>query len=71
MEGVEFVRELRREVPDIAILAVSGVVQRNSYLRIAKHFGADGVLPKPFTLDDLVGTAADLLKGSCASAASQ
>ncbi len=63
-EGMEIIRELRRQVPNIAILAVSGAVRSAFYLHLASQFGADAVLAKPFRFDDLIRVVADLLNGS-------
>jgi DNA-binding response OmpR family regulator len=63
-EGMETIRELRQQIPKIAILAVSGAVNRAFYLHLAGQFGADGVLAKPFSFDDLVASVSDLLNRS-------
>src|SRR5258708_2474747 len=63
-EGLEIIRELRRQVPNVAILAVSGAVRGAFNLHLASQFGADAVLAKPFGFDDLVGAVADILAGS-------
>lgn len=55
MDGVELVRRLRSDpaTADIPILAVSGDWQLAG--------GADTVLPKPYTREDLLATADGLL----------
>jgi CheY-like chemotaxis protein len=60
-EGVEVIRQLRREDPNIAILAVSGVVNSRFYLHVATQFGADAILAKPFRPDDLIDAVSELL----------
>jgi len=45
-EGIETIRALRREFPDIRIIAVSGAFG-GQYLSAAKALGADAVLSKP------------------------
>ena len=60
-EGGQVIRQLRRELPGISILAVSGAARRDLYLKIAEQFGADAVLAKPFTPDDLTNAVGGLL----------
>jgi CheY-like chemotaxis protein len=61
-DGIETIRELRRQAPEIKIIAVSGggIANTAIFLKIARDLGADSILAKPFQLDDLlqlVGTA--------------
>lgn len=55
-EGLETIVELRRDFPDVKILAISGggQVAPESYLTLAKHLGALRTLPKPFERDQLL-----------------
>jgi DNA-binding response OmpR family regulator len=53
-EGLELIRELSREMPDIAIVAMSGTENSAIYLRAAGLFGAVAVLSKPFSPDELL-----------------
>src|SRR3954447_13159897 len=57
-EGIETIREMRAAQPGLRIIAVSGAPTLNgvSFLEIAKQFGADAALQKPFRAADLVGT---------------
>lgn len=50
-DGLEFITELRKKYPNVKIIAMSGGghVARDSYLRIAKNFGAHCLLEKPFS----------------------
>lgn len=54
-DGFETIRSLRRTHPDLKILAISGAGERplDRALTFAREFGADAVLPKPFTADAL------------------
>ncbi|HUZ71623.1 MAG TPA: response regulator [Stellaceae bacterium] len=54
-EGIETIRELRREYPDIRIVAMSGGGGRdnNAYLEFAQRLGADEIIAKPFRAGDL------------------
>jgi CheY-like chemotaxis protein len=54
-EGVETIRELRRDFPAVKIIAISGGGRGSSadYLNFAKKFGAAATLAKPFSRDEL------------------
>lgn len=55
-EGLETIKDLRRDQPDLAILAVSGglaMAPHIDVLHIANKFGADLTLCKPFKLRQL------------------
>lgn len=53
-EGLELIRELSREMPEIAIVAMSGAGNVELYLRAAGAFGATACVEKPFSPDDLL-----------------
>jgi CheY-like chemotaxis protein len=50
-DGLEFITEIRKKHPKLKIIAMSGGghIARDSYLRIAKNFGAHVLLEKPFS----------------------
>jgi CheY-like chemotaxis protein len=54
-EGLETIIELKRRYPEIVVLAMSasGARKGHDFLTIAAKFGADGILHKPFTPDQL------------------
>ena len=57
-DGLEFITEIRKKYPGRAsIIAMSGGghVARDSYLRIAKNFGAHFLLEKPFSQSGVLG----------------
>lgn len=61
-DGLELIQELRKLDPQVRILAISGGgrVNANEYLTVARKFGANGVLAKPFSnreLREAVGAA--------------
>ncbi len=62
-EGIETIRELRKEYPKLKIIAISGGgrVSPDSYLSVAKTFGADLTIPKPFDLKVILGAVKELL----------
>jgi DNA-binding response OmpR family regulator len=56
MEGLQTIRELRRERPTLPIIAISagGRGRRHDFLEIARQLGAWEILVKPFDPDELV-----------------
>ncbi len=62
-DGIEVISDLRREYPDLPVIAMSGGgrLPRDGYLTIARHLGAHAILQKPFTADELVATVERLL----------
>ncbi|MBI3118069.1 MAG: response regulator [Candidatus Hydrogenedentes bacterium] len=67
-DGMSTIRDLRREYPRLAILAISGgdadLTAPDSFLNLAKRFGADEALPKPFLAGQLTELVARLLQRS-------
>jgi DNA-binding response OmpR family regulator len=53
LETIIAVRELEPAVPVIAMSGQSG--DSTLYLHVAKKLGAQHILPKPFTLEELLG----------------
>ena len=56
MDGLELIPKLKLQVPDIRVVATSGGYQEGrgiDLLRAAMRAGADGILAKPFTIDEL------------------
>lgn len=64
-EGLETIDEIRHYYPDMKIIAISGGgrMEPQDYLEIARQLGADRTLLKPFDIQLLVDTVAELLKG--------
>ncbi|HTV90498.1 MAG TPA: response regulator [Stellaceae bacterium] len=63
MDGVETVRAARQLQPHLPILAISGggSFDPEGYLGVARVFGADAVLSKPFRPVDLVDKVTEML----------
>jgi DNA-binding response OmpR family regulator len=63
-EGLETITELRREFPQLPVIAVSGggIVDPASYLTLAEKLGADRALAKPFGFEELLSTVRELLE---------
>jgi CheY-like chemotaxis protein len=62
-EGLETIQELRRENPDIKIIAISGGGQIGpaDYLEVARRFGATRTFSKPFDRKELLRAVEELL----------
>lgn len=62
-EGLETIQQFRRHKAPAKILAISGGgrVDARDILRVAEQFGADKVLAKPFSSDDLSLALKELL----------
>mgnify|MGYP001230150484 CR=1 FL=1 len=63
-EGLATIREVRMHDPDAKIIAISGGGLINLYdlLKAASLMGAQKILPKPFTAEELEFAIAELLK---------
>jgi CheY-like chemotaxis protein len=61
MEGIETIRELRREAPTLPILVISGDPGSDLYMQMAKLLGAQAALAKPFRQADLLRAVEALL----------
>ncbi len=63
-EGIETIMELRRDFPDVKIIAMSGggKIDSETYLKIAKTIGAIETIAKPFDRKDLLKTIRKLLE---------
>jgi DNA-binding response OmpR family regulator len=63
-EGIETIMELRKELADLKILAISGGIPGygpDHFLHIAQKLGADGTLDKPFNMQQLLSKVENLL----------
>jgi DNA-binding response OmpR family regulator len=66
-EGIETIRDFRKEFPSVPIIAMSGggrLKRRGGTLFGAKELGAAVILQKPFEMSDLLRAVAALLEGS-------
>ena len=55
-EGIELVAEIKQSRPEVRVVAISGSgwVGHSTYLAVAQAHGADALLEKPFTADQLL-----------------
>lgn len=61
-EGLETIIELRRDFPNVRIIAMSGKTFARAMLTIATRLGAVETLEKPFQPPELLGAVARVLK---------
>jgi len=61
--GIETIAELRRDYPEVKIIAISGGgrVSAEEHLKVASQMGANLTLAKPFTYTDLMNAVRTLL----------
>ena len=62
-EGIETIRELRGEFPDVKIIAISGggVIGPENYLCLARGLGALRTFSKPVERKEIIETVQELL----------
>ena len=63
-EGLETIIELKRDFPDVKIIAISGggKIDAETYLNMAKDFGVAYTFAKPVEREELLNAVRDLLK---------
>jgi CheY-like chemotaxis protein len=63
-EGIETINEIRKDLPWIKILAISGggIYIPENYLNLAKAMGADATLCKPFGRKELLNAVEGLAR---------
>ena len=61
-EGLETIRELRRDFPNVAIIAMSGEPGMPLLLGIAKRFGALKTIEKPFDRTEMMAAVEEVLR---------
>lgn len=59
-EGIETIKTLRREYPNLKVIAMSGAFG-GDYLRIASYLGAHATLPKPIQMQALLQLIGQML----------
>jgi YesN/AraC family two-component response regulator len=62
-EGIEIIIELKRDYPDVKIIAISGGgrINPDDYLDIAKKLGANRIFAKPVERKELLHAVRELL----------
>ena len=61
-DGIETILDLRREHPDLKVIAISGGGRTTpeNYLHSARLLGADKAIRKPFKNDEILAAVAEL-----------
>ena len=64
MEGMGMIMEMRRKVPNLKVIAMSGGGRTGTieYLKMARKLGAKACLKKPFRLAELFGVLDESLR---------
>jgi YesN/AraC family two-component response regulator len=63
-DGLETIREFKREFPEAKIIAMSGIYSKTGYfLKVAGYLGAILCIRKPFESDDLIKAVESALEG--------
>jgi len=60
-EGLETIKQLRIEFPEVSIIAISGRPTGGTMLSVAKHLGAKAILQKPFLPAELLKAVEEAL----------
>ena len=54
-DGLQTIREIKKEFPEAKIIAMSGITQGNmDFFQVARYFGAIDCIRKPFEPDDII-----------------
>lgn len=63
-DGLKVIMKIREMKPGIKVIAISGGGKAGpgNYLHLAKALGADATYSKPFSVNELIGKIADMLK---------
>ena len=62
-EGIETIIEMKNETPSLPVIAISGGGRTRNldFLKIAEQMGADKILAKPFTEEELLDAVRTVL----------
>ena len=60
-DGVEIIRELRRDYPDVRIIAITGFRGRFNRLPAAEYLGAQRTFLKPFSTQEMLEAVREVL----------
>ncbi len=63
--GMDLILELHTDNPNLGIILTSGKIDMNksTFKVLAHQFGVVGILPKPFTVEELLSTVNEALAG--------
>jgi len=62
-DGLQTILDLRKETPDLAVIAMSGggTISKERYLAVAGYLDGIITITKPFSLESITGAVAKLL----------
>ncbi|GMV04049.1 MAG: hypothetical protein AMXMBFR53_03300 [Gemmatimonadota bacterium] len=65
MDGIEFIMRVKEAFPEARVVAMSGggLLPSGSVLGAAAHLGAEAVLAKPFTIEEVLEAVGRALEG--------
>jgi CheY-like chemotaxis protein len=69
MDGVEVLREVRRDLPQLKIIVITGFMPE-TMLKVAKLLGVAATLAKPFSSDSLLAIVSEVLQNKAQTTAS-
>ncbi len=63
--GMDLILDLHAKYPNLAIILTSGKIDmsKSTFKVLAHQFGVISVLPKPFTVEELIATVNETLQG--------
>ena len=61
MEGIEFLRKLKKLKPDLPVILMSGNAVGQQFFKAAEYFGASFCLQKPFTIEEMMKAIGSVL----------
>jgi DNA-binding NtrC family response regulator len=63
--GMDLILDLHSTCPDLAIILTSGKIDmtKSTFKVLAHQFGVVSILPKPFTVEELLSTVTEALAG--------
>lgn len=64
--GMDLILDLHAKFPELAIILTSGKIDmsKSTFKVLAHQFGVISVLPKPFTVEELITTVKETLQGA-------
>ncbi len=62
-DGLQTILDLREDVPDLPVIAISGggAISKERYLAVAGYLERVATIAKPFSVESIIKTVADLL----------
>jgi CheY-like chemotaxis protein len=64
VDGIDLMRTLKREMPNLPVIAISGASRRTAYLHLAEVLAARVVLEKPVARMELIAAVQKAMAGA-------